>query len=248
MKSTVVAASADMKKRLAAGHSRRNNPVSSWDFPTLQGSGSLRSTANDLLTFVEANLGLRASPLTAVMASTHVTGADKLLPDLELGLGWQQSTFLGNRYVWHNGTTGGYAAFVGLDPAKTRGVVVLSNSSADITNIGFHLLESSIPVSMPEPLKEFKAVKVESRLFDACVGKYRLEPTGVVLSFSREGEHFFATAQDGRKRELFAESPTRFFTADMEDWFIFSRDKDGRPGKATWHQDAGWWGELRRIR
>jgi D-alanyl-D-alanine-carboxypeptidase/D-alanyl-D-alanine-endopeptidase len=31
--------------------------------------------------------------------------------------------------VWHNGGTGGFGSFLGFDPERERGVVVLTNST-----------------------------------------------------------------------------------------------------------------------
>ena len=40
-----------------------SSPVANWDFAVLAGTGALRSSANDLLTFLAANLGFTTSPL-----------------------------------------------------------------------------------------------------------------------------------------------------------------------------------------
>src|ERR1700730_3428997 len=42
---------------------------SNWDLTTLAGAGALRSTANDMLTFLAANLGYTESPLSAAMTA-----------------------------------------------------------------------------------------------------------------------------------------------------------------------------------
>jgi serine-type D-Ala-D-Ala carboxypeptidase/endopeptidase len=45
-----------MKARLAAGHDPSMEPAKNWDLPTLAGAGALRSDADDMLTFIAANL------------------------------------------------------------------------------------------------------------------------------------------------------------------------------------------------
>ena len=57
MTSTSIVLSPEQKARLAAGHSATLEPVPNWDLPTLAGAGALRSSTNDLLTFLAANLG-----------------------------------------------------------------------------------------------------------------------------------------------------------------------------------------------
>ena len=52
----------DQTKRFATGHDRRNRAVPYRDLPTLTGAESLRSSGNDLLKFLAANLDLQSSP------------------------------------------------------------------------------------------------------------------------------------------------------------------------------------------
>ena len=46
---------------------RCSRPSPTWDLPTLAGAGALRSSANDMLTFLEAFLGYKESPLAPAM-------------------------------------------------------------------------------------------------------------------------------------------------------------------------------------
>ena len=75
MSDTAVELTPPSRERLAPGHDEELQPVPNWDIPTLAGAGSLRSTVNDLLIFLEANLGLRQTPLREAMACTHVPQA-----------------------------------------------------------------------------------------------------------------------------------------------------------------------------
>ena len=63
MKDTAVTLSPEMKARLAVGHNNNLAAVPNWNFQSLAGAGALRSTANDMLTFLAANLGIVESPL-----------------------------------------------------------------------------------------------------------------------------------------------------------------------------------------
>ncbi len=69
MTSTAVALRDPLQQRLAAGHNDRREPVPNWDIPTLAGAGALRSTADDLLKLIAAELGYTASPLAPAMRS-----------------------------------------------------------------------------------------------------------------------------------------------------------------------------------
>jgi len=67
MPDTGITLSSSRKRRMATGHNAMLAPVSNWDFATLAGAGALRSSANDMLTFLEAFLGYRETPLAPAM-------------------------------------------------------------------------------------------------------------------------------------------------------------------------------------
>jgi CubicO group peptidase (beta-lactamase class C family) len=49
-----------MRRRLALGHAATLSPAANWEFPTLAGTGALRSTANDMLKFMRATCLIEA--------------------------------------------------------------------------------------------------------------------------------------------------------------------------------------------
>ena len=103
-----------------------------------------RSTANDLLKYVSANLGLTPSNLTQLMEETHAVHFHESA-DADIGLAWEIShDQKGAKIVWKTGGTAGCRTFVGLNKARRRGVVVLSNSQDFdlVYNLGNFLLES----------------------------------------------------------------------------------------------------------
>src|SRR5579862_6898917 len=63
MPATGITLSPSMEQRMATGHNGMLAPVANWDFRALAGAGALRSSANDMLTFLEAFLGYKESPL-----------------------------------------------------------------------------------------------------------------------------------------------------------------------------------------
>jgi D-alanyl-D-alanine-carboxypeptidase/D-alanyl-D-alanine-endopeptidase len=69
MSSTRITVTPEMKARLAAGHNAALDTVENWDLPTLAGAGALRSSANDMLAFIAANLGYTKSPLAPAMVA-----------------------------------------------------------------------------------------------------------------------------------------------------------------------------------
>jgi serine-type D-Ala-D-Ala carboxypeptidase/endopeptidase len=77
-----------MTAKLAVGHSQTLEPVANWDLPTLAGAGALRSSTNDLLTFLAAILGYTNTPLAPAMAAMTTVLRPTGVPELEVALGW----------------------------------------------------------------------------------------------------------------------------------------------------------------
>src|SRR5437660_11502423 len=85
--------------------------------------------------------------MAAMLKERRPTGQ----PGLEVALGWHIFTTGGKEIIWHNGGTGGYRSFMGLDPKARVGVVVLSNAetAAGGDDIGRHLLDPSVAFLAP---------------------------------------------------------------------------------------------------
>jgi D-alanyl-D-alanine-carboxypeptidase/D-alanyl-D-alanine-endopeptidase len=135
MDSTRITLSPELNARFAVGHNRFGERVPHWDVPTLAGAGALRSTANDMLKYLSANLGLAPSSLTPQMEKTQ-----------QLGLTWfvERDQQGAPKIISHGGGTGGFRSFTGFDKSRRRGVVVLSNTvgAIDVDSLGKFLLRS----------------------------------------------------------------------------------------------------------
>jgi len=143
---TRITLSPEMKLRMATGYDRHMEPVTNWDLPTLAGAGALRSTANDLLTFLAANLGDTKLPLGQAMSSMLAVRRPTGTPGLEIALGWHVTTNEDRETIWHNGGTGGFRSYIAFDLKRRLAIVVLSNAgtAAWIDDIGRHLLSPTV--------------------------------------------------------------------------------------------------------
>ena len=188
MTSTGITLTPEMQARLAVGHNAQLKSVPNWDVsPAVRGAGGLRSSANDMLTFLAANLGYVKSPLGPAMASMLSVRRPTGPPPLDdIGLAWFINKVFEDEIVWHSGGTGGYQSFIGFDAKTGVGIVVLSNTStaAGVEDIGMHLLDSRIPL-LPAP-REHKEISVDPKIFDGYVGLYQLAPNSI-LTVTREG-------------------------------------------------------------
>jgi len=174
MDRTRVTLTPELKSRLATGHDELGYAVPGLSFQTLVGGSGLHSTANDLLKYLSANLGLTPSSLTPLMEKTHLVRFKSMRQNVRLGLAWAVAHFpQGTEFVMHGGGTPGYTTFVAFDPIQRRGVVVLSSSDdhLDVAYLGLFLLKSRWPRDRRPTAAEI------SRLdYGSYVGEYRLSP------------------------------------------------------------------------
>jgi CubicO group peptidase (beta-lactamase class C family) len=221
MTQTAITLTPAMRAKLAPGHDGAGTVVSNWDLPTLAGAGALRSNAGDMLTFVKANIDSMATPLSRTFrhAQTERRGTNN--PAMKIGLGWHILAVAAGNLVWHNGGTGGYRTFVGFDPARRLGVVVLSNIDASVDDIGFHLLDATYPLR-PIPQRRIE-VAVDSMVLIRYVGNYELAPT-FQIAVTREKAQLFVQATGQPRFPLYAESDSTFFLKVVDAQVTFSKD------------------------
>lgn len=175
MDSTRITLTQELKSRLATGHDQLGRAVSSVDLGGLVGGVGLRSTADDMLKYISASLGLTPSSLTPLMEKTHVAQTHEGA-FFDRGLPWWITRELqGTRIVWDagGGLGCGCSTFVGFDTTLRRGVVVMSNSrdGYGIYVTGMLLLESEWQ-SGRRPTE----APISSQVYDSYAGQYSLSP------------------------------------------------------------------------
>lgn len=145
MRSTHATLTPEHRRRLAQGHDEAGKPTPDWDIPALPAMGALKSTANDLVKFVAANVEPASKPFGVLFAQLHVprTVMDE---ETRVGLAWQIGHATNRSMVWHGGGTSGSRALIAFEPEKQMGIVVLCNSARGADDIGFHLLDPTLPV------------------------------------------------------------------------------------------------------
>jgi CubicO group peptidase (beta-lactamase class C family) len=134
MDDTRVTLTASQQPRLAPGHLPTGAVVPNWDIPVLAGAGALRSTATDMLKFLEANLSGRYDGAHSPRAYIGEGSS--------IALGWHLTPLpkKGGTIVWHNGATGGYTSFAGFVRETRTAVIVLSNCATETDALGVRLL------------------------------------------------------------------------------------------------------------
>jgi CubicO group peptidase (beta-lactamase class C family) len=226
--STRVRLTPELSARLARGH-QGEREVSNWDLDALAGAGALRSSAADMAAFLAAAMGLRRTPLDSAFRLTQEIQGDAG-PGMRIGLGWHIMWPDSAPAYWHNGGTGGYHSFIGFDPRRRFGVIVLSNSTQSIDDIGFHLLNALFPLVAVR-----KAIALPAEALDAYVGEYLLAP-GFVLAVRREGGELVAQATGQGPAPIFASARDEFFYRVVDAQISFVRDSTGKVVSLVLHQ------------
>jgi CubicO group peptidase (beta-lactamase class C family) len=243
MTSTGVSLPSDVKSRLANPHTSvfRLAPTAPWDFTeAFAGAGALRSSANDLLTFLAANLGYTRTPLSGAMARM-VTVRRDATDSFKIGLGWRiEPQPNGMDIVWHGGASYGSRTFTGFDPKSRAGVVVLSNynSGSGIDDIGRHVLNPAAPVDGGTVVKpsERMVSSIPPRLLNAYAGRYRFANNDI-WTMRRDGSRFFIEKTGEPEFEVFPEGDFEkgnddFFSKTADALFTFDFYKES-PGVAS---------------
>ncbi len=139
IRETILTVPNSLAARFADAHGLTGDVVPHWTWTdATAGAGGWRSTAGDLLTFVEAALtsdGPLAEPM-ALALSPQKAASERV----SIGLGWHLSPFGAHTLAWHNGMVGGAGAFIGAVPDLGVGVVVLTNRQAEVDGFAVDVL------------------------------------------------------------------------------------------------------------
>ncbi len=228
MTDTRITLTPDLRARLAHGYAG-GQQVSNWDLDALAGAGAIRSTAQDMATFLAAAVGLTHTPLDSAFRLTEAIEFDAG-PGMRIGLGWHVIGPDSSDVIWHNGGTGGYHAFIGFDPRRKIGVVVLSNSTLSIDDIGFHVLNAAAPLATVRV-----AIALPADSLDSYVGDYRLAPS-FVLSIRRNGDGLVAQATGQGANAVYPSARDEFFFKVVDAQLSFVRDSTGKIVSLVLHQ------------
>jgi CubicO group peptidase (beta-lactamase class C family) len=214
MDSTRLVLTSDMESRLAPPHLSYSELTNSFNAPVFAGAGMIRSTANDMLTFLAANMGLTETELQPALKLANspqrlTEGADYM------GLGWVLENS-GQGTHWHNGETGGYHSYLAWDPQRKIGVVVLANANINIEDVGLKLIRG-LPLT---------PVLVDLQVLAAYAGRYQL-PDGSVVTIRVDGTRIFIRGPNKPEYELYARSETQFYPLEFDAEFTFYRNASG---------------------
>ena len=223
MKDSGDLAESPIPERLATGYdpgyppSGLERPVSvdpSW----LEGSGSLFSTAQDLLRFAEA---VRSGKLVAIAREKYPYG-------------WGKRDESGRTFWEQNGRIPmGYVSYLAVHPDEDLVVVVLGNIQVDLAERIGHGLAEIARGNAADPIPVPAAILSDRKAAASFAGRYEIAP-GFVLTV-RAGEKGLGLA--GPEGDVFPLVPmgsTRFFYRLLWIPVTFERDDSGATTSLDW--------------
>jgi serine-type D-Ala-D-Ala carboxypeptidase/endopeptidase len=217
-----------MRAHIAPGHGETGKAASSWDWDVLAGAGAIRSTANDMLRYLKANMGIDQSPLAAAMKLAQQPRRD-IDDKLRIGLAWMTTD---KGVVWHSGGTYGYSSFIGFTADGRRGVVILANTAAAADDLGFAALDADAPLT---PVQ--KMIVLPGASLDEYVGTYKLADKFLLQVF-RMDDGLFARATGQEAFPIFPSAANEFFAKVAGISISFKRDPKGEVNGLVLHQNG----------
>jgi len=156
LKDTTLYPTGEATRRLAVGHDSKLAPVPPLDLGIFAPAGALRSTVENLLSFLNAVLPDSGSPLEAPAQLLVSIRRPAPAAGGEQALGWDVVTGT-DPFFAKDGVTAGQAASIVLDAPKQTGVVVLSNAfpvelgpppggGIGAADLARHLIRPALPV------------------------------------------------------------------------------------------------------
>jgi serine-type D-Ala-D-Ala carboxypeptidase/endopeptidase len=151
MKNTSVAMGGGDPPGMAPGHDSDGKEVPTWHFNVLAPAGGVRSTGDDMLRYLKANMGLGYSPLLRAMQLAQTPRASTTSPSTKIGLIWMTEHSIdshdGPDVIWHGGATHGFQSFIGFTADHRHGVVVLTNANVGARDLGLATLLPDWPLA-----------------------------------------------------------------------------------------------------
>ena len=226
--------------RAAQGHLPNTQATPAWTFgKNLAGVGGVRATLDDMVRYVQGQMGAAPQPL---LASLQLSQQPVDTPaGAPMAIQWMRAKLGDTTWLTHEGGTGGFSSFVAFDPQTRRAAIVLSDTAlhslGGLGGLGLHLLDPAQPLAKPR-----RAATPPSDLLDALVGDYSLDGK-MKMTLRRKGD-----APEVNTLEIQAEGQPAFAMGydDAGDFYPLALDAlltprkraDGRMG-FLWTQGGG---------
>lgn len=233
MDMTGLALEGEVAEWAVRGH-RNGDAVPHWTVTeAMEGAGGLRSNAEDLLTYLEANVGPPETDLERAMRAAQKIRVPEGDRGVGHGLAWRTRVSPGGApIVEHGGASGGFQARLHMMPDTGIGIVVLTNEGSFQDPIGRQLLQ------IDPPPAEWERVALAPEVLAQYAGEYA--PTGggsQRFSVSLEDEGYLTIHASGQPRKrLYATSDSTFYVLPGPHSFTFRTAEEGVEMRFEWDE------------
>jgi serine-type D-Ala-D-Ala carboxypeptidase/endopeptidase len=137
----------DQERGMPRGYTQAGRKAMRWYPSSFAPCGGICSTASDCMQFLETFL----QPAGPLKQAIEAMLSPNLPPEEGRVLTWKQRA--GEEWLWHNGVTGGFSAYMGFHPERELGLVLLTNRYAItlITELG-QRVQSILMGEKPAPM------------------------------------------------------------------------------------------------
>lgn len=227
--------------RRAEGHHANGKPAPAWNFAVdLAGAGGVRATLDDMIRYVQAEVGVLSTPLDAALAFGRAPV--EVAAEPETAVNWMLMPLNGVTWHAHEGGTGGFSSFVAFQVERRKGVVILADTAmtdlGGLGSLGLHLADASVPLGKPR-----REAKAPPALLEGLVGRYRLDG-GLTMELRREGDALVGQAAGQEAFRMKYDDAGDFYPTDFDALLTPLRGADGRQA-FSWRQGGGVLGAMR---
>ena len=142
MKNTTTVLSTDQKLNLAQGYTINGTPAEIWKNSVLSGAYALKSTLHDMMLFLSENLSPKDDALGKSIKNSHkIIFKSKDGEHVQTYGGWEILRFNDAEIFLKCGATGGFSCGMAFFKDFNSGVIVLSNSAINTSELIVKLLE-----------------------------------------------------------------------------------------------------------
>jgi len=220
--------------QIARGHNQNGMPMVGWNFAVdTHGAGGIRASLNDMIRFVQANLGMIDTTANSALQQTQQVLTT--VGGTTIGMNWLHREVGDLKLIMHEGGTGGFSSLVAFDPTQKQGVVILSDTSMNAVNglsgLAMHILAPSMP--LPEP----RALAIpDAALLEGLSGDYALDG-GMRMAIRHDNGALYIQAQGQPEFKMGYDSAGDFFPEAFDALLRPQRTAGGY--RFTWFQGGG---------
>jgi CubicO group peptidase (beta-lactamase class C family) len=142
------------------------------------------------------------------------------------GYGWGIGSYEGYKFIEHGGGINGFSTGAVRVPDALVYVAVLTN--LDTPEVGPAVIAFRLAtMAIGKPWVEPAVIALSQTELESYTGVYQVNPQEQRL-ITREGSKLYSQRTNGIRLEIFPYAPDTFFLKNDPDYFVFTRDENGK--------------------